>query len=104
MFKVRYVAGGGVELVAPLSDGQSSFSAGIDYEIAELADFIRLVRSGSFEAVEIDDRFFDVEKFKKGKLVVKVATTEPVTAIDTPSRDPIKTTSVETTKPEENNV
>lgn len=73
MFKVRYIAGAGVELAVPLSDGRTSFTSGIDHEIENVVDFIRLVTSGSFEAVEFDETLIDAEKFKKGLIIGKTA-------------------------------
>ena len=73
-FKVKYIGGAGVQLARPLSDKQTHFRRNDDngkpmiYEVATLHDFIRLVTSGTFIAVEVDPAYFDVEKFKQGQL------------------------------------
>lgn len=48
-YKVEYVAGSGIELLLPLSDGQRLFNAGTVYDLANEDDFVRLCSSYGFE-------------------------------------------------------
>ena len=74
--KVRYVRGSGILLQEDLSDGQSSFVAGIEYEIPNYSDFLRLTEFGDFEEV------IDVEP------VVEEVVEEPVAeeVVDLPAK------------------
>jgi len=73
-FKVKYIAGSGLQLAIPLSDGQANFVREYDdgavaiYDIENVEDFLRIIKDGKFEAVEVDAKYFDPEKFKKGVL------------------------------------
>lgn len=52
--KVKYVGGQGIELAYPLSNGQSSFLAGVVYELKNYGDFCRLTEA-SPNFVEVKD-------------------------------------------------
>lgn len=42
---VKYIAGQGIELAYPLSNGMRSFTAGVTYELNDYGDFCRLNES-----------------------------------------------------------
>lgn len=46
--QVKYIAGKGVRLASPLSDGRDEFQAELIYDVTNINDYKRLIKSGNF--------------------------------------------------------
>jgi hypothetical protein len=71
---VKYIAGSGCTLHAPLSDGQFSFLKNLVYKVPTYADLVRLVSTGKF--IEVDAKGKPIVEQKPAEVKPKKQETE----------------------------